>query len=470
MRVEGGEHAVTSWIWRGDAFDPEPRLADRGSDGPHPGEFQGHFALHQEPRRGEHVLARDRMGVNKLFYVVDRAGEVHSSNFLIELRRMGFPLSSIHSVPSGHSVTIVPERRELVLEEHSRLRFEEGRPEASGSIEEHARAVRASLDATFERLAGALQGRRVFVTLSGGLDSTTIAVLAHHWLEDVTAVTFCLDDGTDRSDPGGDLSSARRVAEELGMPLQEVGVTADELVSLVDPVLVWGQDWRDFNVHCGLVNAAIALRLRERLGLPSGLSSSFSRRSGASAGPETPRPVILTGDTMNEIMADYAPEWYRGVEYYSLPRMPVTRLRRFLVDGLDSGDREVGIFARFGFDTLQPYALSADAYTAFPGSHLESDHVKQRLARAVMGREVPAHVYERPKVRAQVASAAGVSGTLASVVDRGYDSRRLALRFAELFGAGENELGSLIRAGFYRFAVEFPSDPGCRQDVEVVAE
>ena len=70
---------------------------------------------------------------------------------------------------------------------------------------------------------------------------------------------------------------------------------------------------------------------------------------------------------------------------------------------------------------------------------------------------------------AQVASAAGVSGTLATVVDRGFDSRRLARRFAELLDVTENDLGNLIRAGFYRFTAEYPSDlpkPGSMLQLE----
>jgi asparagine synthetase B (glutamine-hydrolysing) len=283
----------------------------------------------------------------------------------------------------------------------------------------------------------------VFVTLSGGLDSTTVAVLARRWIDGVTAVTFCVDDALGRDDPSGDLASARRVADELGMPLEVVAVTPDDLISLVDPVLVHGQDWRDFNVHSGLVNAAIAAGLRQRFSLATG--------------PQQ-RPVLITGDTMNELMADYAAENYAGRSFYSLPRLPAAQLRRFLVDGLDSGDREVGIFCHYGFETLQPYALCADAYAAIPGGQLESEHAKRTLVRAVMGDEIPAHVYDRPKVRAQVASAAGVAGTLAAMVDRGFDSRRLAQRFADLLGAAPNDLGNLIRAGFYRFDSQYPED------------
>ena len=31
----------------------------------------------------------------------------------------------------------------------------------------------------------------------------------------------------------------------------------DDFFSRLDPVLIYGQDWRPFNVHCGLVNAAL---------------------------------------------------------------------------------------------------------------------------------------------------------------------------------------------------------------------
>ena len=96
---------------------------------------------------------------------------------------------------------------------------------------------------------------------------------------------------------------------------------------LIDPVLMYGQDWRDFNVHCGIVNLAIARAIRAE------------HHDGA-------RPLLLTGDGMNELMADYSPVIHNELEYYSLPRLPPGRLRRFLVQGLDAGDREVGIFAQ----------------------------------------------------------------------------------------------------------------------------
>jgi asparagine synthetase B (glutamine-hydrolysing) len=404
----------------------------------------GHFGLHRRDAAGVHHLARDPLGVNKLFYAIE-GDEVVSSSFLVDLVRRGHALDRVFSVPSGHCVRVDPARRVLSTEKVARLRFGGDGPAALdvAALEAHAEAIRGRLEETFRMLARALEGRRVHVTLSGGLDSTTIAVLARAHLRDVSAVTFTLGDADDAH---GDCAFARRVAEDLGMPLVVVRAERDALLELLDDVLLYGQDARDFNVHCGLVNAAIGRRLGEA--------------HGTSQAP----PVLLTGDTMNELLADYSPVVHRGRTFYALPRLSPGRLRRFLVQGLDSGDREVGIFARFGLETIQPYALCADAYAALPGALVGHGESKQRLVRAAFGARIPAYVYDRPKVRAQVASSAEVGGTLSALVDRGIDAAYLRARFAALLGARVEEVDALIRAGFYRFAVEYPEPraPGAR--------
>lgn len=447
MKVQESKHAVANWIWQGGAFLPEMGRQDPlGSISPE--KLRGHFALHAMTSAAEHLLARDRMGVNKLFFALDTNGEVHSSNYLMELRQRGFPLDAIYSVPSGHSIELCPERGEYRMTQHASLVFGRGQLDPADGLSPYAREIRAALEHVFAELAVALKGRQVFVTLSGGLDSTTIAALAARTLDDVTAVTFELTDesGTSREDPSGDLASARRVAEFLHLPHEVIRITPEELMDLLDPVLVWGQDWRDFNVHCGLVNAAIGKGLRSQ---------------GRNAPELADRPVIVTGDTMNELMADYHAETYNGENHYVLPRLGQARLRKSLVEGLDSGDREVGIFSHYGFDTIQPYALCAEAYAALPADILGSDQIKQELVREVMGNEIPSHVYSRPKVRAQVASSQNVGGTLAALVNRGVNSEKLVLRFADLMGGNPGDLGRLIRGGFYRISADLPAASPC---------
>lgn len=398
----------------------------------------GQFAVDLPRRDGGRTLVRDPLGVNKLFFAISDDHRVYSANFIIDLVRMGFPLERIWSVPSGHWVAIRPEQRLLTMAKYKSLAFNDDPLEPS-SIADHAAIIRRRLVAAFSRVAEVVRGSRLFVTLSGGLDSTTIAVLTKKYIGDFTAVTFSMrcDDGSDEGSE--DLHYASLVADHLGVPIERVFCSPQEILPLVDVALVQGQDWRDFNLHCALVNATIGAFLAKR-----------------AASTDEPRPVVLTGDTMNELMADYSPVCYRGAEYYSLPRLPPSRLRRFLVSGLDSGDREIGVFRHFGLDAMQPYALLADAYAALPAGYMRDAGAKQRLVRAIMGDMIPAAIYARPKVRAQVGGAKEVGGTLATLIDAGLTGDRLRDRFAALFGGSRQDVDRLIKAGFYRFTTEYP--------------
>lgn len=432
---------VSNFIWVGDqpAREPEFSTADELCHALH--KISGQFAIEIEDRDGTYVLVRDPLGINKLFFAVGES-IIESSNFLIDLVGRGHWLEEVYSVPSGHTVVVDPARKTLKLSKYSKLRFNENGTDVR-SIEDYALDIRNRMAEVFCRLREVLAGRPIFVTLSGGLDSTTIAAATREYLGEFTAVTFAMDHGDGDPVSSEDLHFAKLVAGELGVPLKTVLATPEEVESLLDVALVYGQDWREFNVHCALVNAKIASYLAEHHVLK-----------------ENNRPVILTGDTMNELMADYAPVMFRGKEFYSLPRLPAHKLRRFLVSGLDAGDREVGIFAYYGMDVIQPYAMLADVYAALPAAHLQKADAKQCLVRKVMGDKIPAEIYGRPKVRAQVGGSQEVGGTLRAMIDAGLTGDRLRQRFAELFNCREDARDRLIQAGYYRFTTRFPGTEG----------
>jgi asparagine synthetase B (glutamine-hydrolysing) len=411
-----------------DARDP------RGLVGAH----AGHFALHERAADGSHWLVRDLLGVHKLFFAMDH-GRIEVSNYLVDLLRAGHACERVLSVPAGHYVHVHPDGSHYELARWGQLRFGE---ESTGTrrgaaLDPFAAPIRVALERAFRLLALRFAGRPVYVTLSGGLDSTTIAALAREHFPGLCTVTFALRDPREAG-PGADLFFARRVATDLGLAHLEVLADPDEVLGLLDEVLVYGQDYRDFNVHCALVNAALG-------------------RAIAARHPTGPRPVVLSGDVMNELLADYAPVRFQGREYFGLPRLDQARTRRFLVGGLDSGDREVGIFARFGVETAQPYALCAREYAALPASLACAPGSKSRLVRAVMGRRIPAYVLARPKVRAQVAVEGEPGGTLALLVKRGIDQPWLKQRFASLLGIDPRAAGELMRAGSYRFRTSAPA-------------
>ena len=69
---------------------------------------------------------------------------------------------------------------------------------------------------------------------------------------------------------------------------------------------------------------------------------------------------------------------------------------------------------------------------------------------------MPAFVYDRPKVRAQVGSSEAVGGTVRALLDAGVDQAQLANRFRALLGFTEKDQRRLIRAGYYRFPTTWP--------------
>jgi asparagine synthetase B (glutamine-hydrolysing) len=227
---------------------------------------------------------------------------------------------------------------------------------------------------------------------------------------------------------------ARRLARDLDLPLMCVNASPTSLLEKLDVVLGEGVDWRDFNVHAGLVNAAIA----------EGIAASGSANA---------RKIVLTGDLANEFLADYEEEQYRGATYYELPRLPRPALRDALVRGLDTSNREVGVFAAWGTDVVQPYAAAADLYLSLPASLLISTGAKQKVSRAVFGDLLPDYVYGRAKVRAQVGSSQGDLGVLGLCIDNGIDAGYLRNRFAYIHCVTGAALNSFIRGGTYRSEV-----------------
>jgi asparagine synthetase B (glutamine-hydrolysing) len=233
-----------------------------------------------------------------------------------------------------------------------------------------AATIRRVLDQYLAAIAERYAGVQTFVCLSGGLDSSGIAALAREHFPDMVGVSFDLKDAG--SFPSDDRMTARRLARDLGLDLLEVTATPQSLLDAIDIVLIEGADWRDFNVHAGLVNAAIAAALAEQLHAQPAL--------------------VLTGDLPNEFLADYHPEIYRGRTYYPLPRLPVQHLRNSLVRGLDTSNRETGVFGAWDLPVAQPYAAAVDAYMLVPGEFLRLPDAKQRLSRESFGRQLPEYV------------------------------------------------------------------------------
>jgi asparagine synthetase B (glutamine-hydrolysing) len=384
---------------------------------------------------GRWRILRDPLGLNKLFWAQAGDGCVHFAARPRTLVEAGHSFDAISAIPRGCVVDVEADGGDPVPASIIPGRWFSSHGRRTLGIEEAGPEIRSTLERYMAAIAVANPSAPVFVCLSGGLDSSGIAAIAREQFPTVTAVSFDLARPGKR--PSQDRVTAQRLARDLGMPLLEATVSEDDLFANIDTVLVEGIDWRDFNVHAALVNAALAAAIDDSL------------RPG-----DSNSALVLTGDLANEFLVDYHPERYGATTYYELPRLSATALRTSLVRGLDSCHREIGVFAAWGLSVVQPYAVAADAYLALDANLLEREDRKQRLCREIFDGLIPDYVYSRPKTRAQVGDSILDGGVLAACIDRGFDDAWLRQRFARLHAISDaSALAGFIRAGRYRAGV-----------------
>ena len=372
-------------------------------------------------------LVRDPLGLGKLFWAVSPDGTLLFSARPWRLVEAGCQFGDIRAIPPGLVTSIDLDRGDEQVWPLASPQRPSPESSLEPSVDSIAADINAGLDGYCAALAAAYPKAQVFVCLSGGLDSTGVAVLSRRHFQNAVAVSFDLRRASGSS--SADRRTAERLASDLGLPLLAVTPTADELLEGLDVVLREGIDWRDFNVHAGLVNLALA--------------------SGVAAASPASEVLVLTGDFPNEYLVDYHAEEGQGRTYYALPRLSPAMLQSVLVRGLETSHREIGPFQALKVPVVQVYAPSVDRYLALPGSFLGDPERKERLCRLMFGDAIPDYVYSRPKTRAQIGDSDGDGGVLGVCLTHGIDAGVLKRRFAELHRASDLELKRFIRGGRY---------------------
>jgi asparagine synthetase B (glutamine-hydrolysing) len=380
-------------------------------------------------------LVRDPLGLAKLFYAAHPGHVIATSRIDVALAA-GVPLDSLASVPAGHAVSI----REGRVSDPAGEDVSSAGEDPAFDIGAFQRHVRQELEHYLDRLPRRFPGATFVVCLSGGLDSTAIAALAVDRLPTVAAVCFSylsrdgfrcwLQGAPDAELPASDdFRTATTVAQTLGLRMIPVLRPPEAVAAALPAAVRLCQDWRDFNVHCAVVNLFLA----------EGVRTAFP------AGDV----VLLTGDLMNELICDYREEVIEATVYYPQPRVGLAQRRRFFVRGLDAGDREIGVFNAFGIPVVQPFAAVARDYMRVPASLLERPDAKLALNGPLLPRSVRDGA-SRIKRRAQVGGTDG--GTLGLVHALGIGQQDLFRLWtdalpAELRGTQPEDL---IQCGRYR--------------------
>ncbi|MBT2511209.1 hypothetical protein J7I98_36425 [Streptomyces sp. ISL-98] len=284
-----------------------------------------------------------------------------------------------------------------------------------------AAEIVALLDQGMRHLAAAHPDTPTAVCLSGGADSSVIASYTRRHFPHAAAYSYSFGD----EQLSEDAAAAQNIASHLGMPFCLVRANPQDLLDALPHAVLHGQDWRDFNVHAALVNELLA----------AAIAANHPR--GA---------LVFTGDLMNEFLADYTPVTYADTLYYRLPNIPPERLRIHLTRGVQTGDREVGVFAAHGLTVVQPYSWAAAELLALP------EPVTKPLLIADLARgSLPNGTLYRPKIRAQIGDRTAHTGILPQLLQVGIEQQSLEDHFRRTLGIrSPAELHRTIRGGIHQ--------------------
>jgi len=339
-------------------------------------------------------LIRDRLGVNKMFYGI-KDEELLVANTIVGLVTLGVEYDSVLSVPPGSMISIDLQTSftsNYFYYEISRINKMPGSGEFN--FKEFSDNVLNKLNNYFDFIIKAFNDFNFVVCLSGGLDSTIIALLAKDKIKNLTIASFSFvsDEVEEQLEKGSlpepnysvseDFQTAKKIAETISVPFLPVLISKKNALQYVDKSMILCQDWRDFNVHCSLVNYILGDTIRKKF--------------------KDQPVVVFTGDLMNEYMADYTSVKFEDKEYYKIPRISKDRLRNIFVHGLDTSDRETGVFHHFNITVIQPYSVVCEDYLGIPKDVIEQDSAKEIINSALVKDKKVQKLINKNKVRAQV--------------------------------------------------------------------
>lgn len=377
----------------------------------------GRFAVVQQDG-GRITAIRDPLGLNKLYVGFHHDRGVIAANYLGDLIEAGIAFTDTYAIPAGSVVTLDPDRRAGTVRRFATLPTRAGSTRTPSDL---ASEVGELIDQGMRHLKAAHPDTPVAVCLSGGADSSVIAAYTRQHFPHAVAYSYSF--GDDRLSE--DAAAAQRVAAHLDMPFRLVRADRQNLIDALSRAILNGQDWRDFNVHAAVVNELLATAI---------------------TGDHPHGALVFTGDLMNEFLADYTPVTYADTLFYRLPNLPPDRLRVHLTRGVQTGDREVGVFAAHGLTVVQPYCWAATELLALP-----EPISKPRLMTHLARHRLPTGTLRRPKVRAQIGDLGADTGVLPQLLQAGIGQKHLEDRFRHALGiASPADLHRTVRGGIHQ--------------------
>ena len=231
-------------------------------------EIDGNFCIIKK-KSDNYYIFRDHLGTKKLFWLVKKGKVLFSDNF-IKLSKLDKSNKNIKSFRSGF-LTILKKNGKIIYQKKLK------RPKIYLPDKITDKNISSLVKNRVNRFLKALKsnyGNEVCVCLSGGLDSTIIAYLASKIFKKVTAISCSMVSSNDykkylkyndnnKNFFSQDFLIAKRISELLGINFKPIIFNEKECLKDLKKVMYLSQDWRDFNVHCAILNFQIAKTLKK---------------------------------------------------------------------------------------------------------------------------------------------------------------------------------------------------------------
>ena len=380
-------------------------------------ELLGQFSF--SCQKGKYTyLGRDVLGTKKLFFTVYKKKIYSSKNFVDLLKKKKFLNDNIFSCPKGKVLKFEEDRLVKVFDISPKEIFYRKK-------KNNLKIVDQKLNFLFKKLKKKYS--KVVVALSGGLDSTIILDKAKKYFQSNTYAATCSLQKNKASKLTEDMIHAENISKEL--KVQHIKILFDEkfVIKNLNKILYTSQDWRDYNVHCAVINYVLAQNIKKKFNLK--------------------KTVLITGDFMNEYFADYEEEKFEGKTYYKQLRTNQKIRQRFFIKGLDSSAREVGVFEYFGIQNFQPYFIVKSNYESLKEKELNFKNAKYNYNKLLINKKLFKLINSK-KIRAQSDPFNG--GIIGIFHSNGISSKDLINKFKNIFLVNDKFIKNFINVGSYK--------------------
>lgn len=368
--------------------------------------------------RNFYYVGRDELGAKKIFFSIKNNKIFFSKNFLDFRKNKLFELSKIFSAPQNAVIKIYKNK---IVEKFS-LNSNFVPKKINLKIE-----INKKLNFFFKSLKKKYS--TAIILLSGGLDSVIIANFAKKYFKErCYAITASYKSKNIKKNlQSRDLKTSKLVCKKLNINHSSVFFDDKYIKKNLVKILYSCQDWRDYNVHCAVINFVCAEHIKK----------NFYKK----------RIVVLTGDFMNEYFSDYGEVKIEKNTYYNQLKKDNKVKQRFFIKGLDSSARETGVFEYFNLPIFQPFSIVKPYYEKLNLKQIKNKNSKYKFNKFLLPKNI-FKLVNPSKIRAQYDPITG--GVISFFYRNKIDQKKLIKIFNKKFKTNNLFLKNFINLGTYR--------------------